>query len=156
MRRKDREMTKEFALQVCDKCNFATVAMVDTSGLPYCVAINVVLQGEEIYFHTAKAGFKIDCLKENPNVCISLVGDNELIPERFTTEYESAVVRGIAKEVSNREEKISALRLLCQKFASSNMAGFDTAISESLNHTAIWKVGISEISGKSNMAKHKK
>ncbi len=150
MRRKDREMSEEFALSVCDRCEFAVVSMIDKNGIPYAVAMNIVRDGKNVYFHSAKIGFKIDCLKNNPNVCISCVGETRLVPERFTTEYESAILRGIATEVTDREEKIFALKILCERFALSNMAGFEEALSESLNHTAIWKVEISEISGKSN------
>lgn len=151
MRRKDREMSEEFALEVCDGCDFAVLSVIDTQGLPYAVALNTVRDGKTLYFHSAKVGKKIDCLKNCGDVCLSFVSEARLVPESFTTEYKSAVAFGQAVEVFDESEKIFALRLLCERFALSHMLGFDKAIKESLSHTAIWKVEISEITGKSNI-----
>lgn len=151
MRRKDRERDASFALKVTDECEYAVLSMVDPDGKPYCVPLSIAREEKYIYFHCAFEGFKIDCLKNNPTVCISCVGNTKLIPEEFTTEYQSAIIRGTASEVTETEEKIRALRLICLRHASSNMAGFDKAIEQSLARTAIWKVEISDITGKAKM-----
>ena len=87
-------------------------------------------------------------MRKHPKVCVACVGDTRLVPEQFTTEYESAVIRGIAYEVSDETEKRKALRLICERYAPSNMGGFEKAVSESLSRTAIWKIEITEITGK--------
>lgn len=149
MRRKDREMDQAFALDVVDRCEYAVMAMASKTGDPYCVPITIARDGKYIYFHCAKAGTKIDMLRENPQVCMTCVGDTQRIPEEFTTRYESAVVRGIAREITDDETKIHALRLICQRHAAAGMDGFDAAIEKSLNRTAIWQVEITDITGKS-------
>ena len=148
MRRKDREMPKEFAYMVSDKCEWAVVSMIDLQGDPYCVPLSIVRDDNFIYFHCAKDGFKIQCLKNNPNVCISCVGETKRIPTEFTTEFESAIIRGKAEEVVSDAEKIHALKLLCIRHTPTNMNEFDKAISESLSRTAVWKINITDISGK--------
>ena len=55
MRRKDREMDREFALAVTDKCEYATLAMAAKDGEPYGVPVTSARDGEKIYFHCAKA-----------------------------------------------------------------------------------------------------
>ena len=42
MRRVDREMDRDFALMVVDKCEYATIAMTDTDGLPYCLPMVMI------------------------------------------------------------------------------------------------------------------
>lgn len=148
MRRKDREMPKEFAIAVADKCEYAFMSIVDKNNMPYCVPISIVRDGEHIYFHSALDGFKIDCLRHNPNVCLACVGDTYRLPNQFTTEYESAIIRGIAIEVIEDSEKISALKLLCERHTPTNMSGFNTAIEKSLFRTAVWRIDIAEITGK--------
>ncbi|HIU24986.1 MAG TPA: pyridoxamine 5'-phosphate oxidase family protein [Candidatus Copromorpha excrementigallinarum] len=148
MRRKDREMNRDFALYVADKCEYATMAMTDEKGLPYCVPVTIVRKGEYIYFHSAKEGRKIDILRENPSVCISCVGDTYRTPDRFTTEFESAIIFGEAYEVTEDGEKTEALRLLCLRHTPSNMDAFDSSIEKSLFRTGVWKVKIREITGK--------
>ena len=54
MRRKDREMSREFALEVSDKCEWAVLSMTDREGMPYAVPITIVRDGDVIYFHTAE------------------------------------------------------------------------------------------------------
>ena len=77
MRRKDRERSREFALEVTDKCEWAVLSMTDLEGKPYAVPLTIVRDGESVYFHTAKAGRKIDILRQSPAVCLVCVGDTE-------------------------------------------------------------------------------
>lgn len=148
MRRKDREMSEEFAAGVADKCEYAVMSTVDKSNMPYCVPISIVRDGEHIYFHSALDGFKIDCLRHNPNVCLACVGDTHRLPDEFTTEYESAIIRGVAVEITEETEKIHALKMLCERHTPANMGNFDAAIEKSLFRTAVWRVDITEITGK--------
>ena len=67
---------------------------------------------------------------------------------KFTLEYESAVINGIAQEVFNEEEKILALRKICEKYTPLNMKEFDNAIERSLSRTAVWEIEIESITGK--------
>ena len=148
MRRKDREMDKEFAYMVTDKCEYAVIGMTDTNNMPYCVPITIVRDDGNIYFHSAKEGSKTDCLNVNNNVCIVCVGDTFRTPDKFTTEYESAVIHGQAYEVTDNTEKIHALRLLCERHTPTNMDNFNAAIERSLDITAVWRIEISDITGK--------
>lgn len=148
MRRVDREMDRDFALMVVDKCEYTTLAMVDTDGTPYCVPITIARDGDTVYFHSAKEGQKIAALKNDPNVCMSCVGDTLRASDKFTTEFESAILKGITSEVIDDEEKIHALRLICQRHTPANMHQFDMAIEKSLSRTGVWKIDIAEITGK--------
>lgn len=148
MRRKDREMDEAFALGIADKCEYAVLSMTDTGGTPYCVPISITRDGRDIFFHCAKEGKKVDAMRGNPEVCIACVGDTRPATDKFTTEFESAVIRGRAEEVLEDAQKIHALRLLCQRHTPANMDHFDAAVRKSLSRTAVWKVTIREISGK--------
>ena len=148
MRRKDREMDAAFACQVLDKCAYMVLAMTDGEGNPYCVPVSGVREGMALYFHCALEGEKADCMRRHPRVCIVGVGDTALAPEEFTTAFESAVARGTAEEVTAEGEKIHALRLLCLRYAASNMAAFDGAVRRSLGRTGVWKITLDSVTGK--------
>ncbi len=148
MRRKDREMNSDFALLVSDKCEYAVLAMTDHDNMPYCLPLTIVREEDTIYFHSAMAGLKTDILKTNPNICMTCVGDTHRLEDKFTTEFESAVIRGKAYEVTDAQEKIHALRLLCLRHTPANMQQFDDSIRKSLDRTAVWKIKISSITGK--------
>lgn len=148
MRRIDREMPIEFGREVIDKCEWAVLAMTGADNTPYAVAISICRKADTIYFHSAKEGKKIDILRQNPRVCLSCVGDTFRTPDKFTTEYESAYVEGIAQEVESEEEKILALKLLCERHTPTNMHEFDMAIAKSLARTAVWKIDITHLTAK--------
>jgi len=148
MRRKDRETTREIALEIADKCQFASLSMTDTTGLPYCVPISTVRDGDVIYFHCASEGKKLDCLRNNSRVCLVFVGDVSLVKDGFTVKYESAIISGPARELKGNEEKRLALRLISERFCPENMQFFEKALERSLAVTSVWQVDIEEISGK--------
>lgn len=147
MRRKDRERDRQFALDVIDRCEYGTVAFV-TDGMPYCIPLSLVRVGDELYFHCALEGTKLDLLRNDPKVCISFVGSNVAAADSFTTYFQSAVVEGTAYEVTEQEKKIMALRALCQKLTAANMDDFDNAIARSMGRTGVWGIHIDRITGK--------
>ena len=66
MRRADRAISREDALAVIDRCAYGTLSLIATDGTPYAVALNVVRDGEKLFFHSAPEGLKVDSLRENP------------------------------------------------------------------------------------------
>jgi nitroimidazol reductase NimA-like FMN-containing flavoprotein (pyridoxamine 5'-phosphate oxidase superfamily) len=151
MRRKDRERDRSFAELVVDKCLYAVLATVDEDGSPYCIPLSIVRDGEWIYFHSAREGHKIDNLKQRRRVCLSCVGDVYEPRDHFTVVYESAIVFGTAEEVQGDDEKIRALRLLCQRHTPANMAAFDAEMAREYKAAGAWKIHIEEISGKQRL-----
>ena len=148
MRRKDREMGVDFAMGVLARCDFATLAMTLPDGNPYCIPISPALMDGIVVFHCAPHGLKVDAMRANPSVCLSAACDVSPVPEEFTTEYASAIVFGTATEVTDDAEKVAALHAICERYAASEMGGFDEAIERSLHRTAIWRIDIDELTGK--------
>ncbi len=150
MIRKDREMPREFAETVIDRCEWAVLAVTGTDGSPYCTPVTIARDGGAVYFHSGKAvGRRTAALRTNSRVCVSCVGStNRGFWGTFTTEYESAVFTGTASEVTDDAEKIHALRLICERHTPAYMKHFDQAIEKSLSITAVWKLTIEEITGK--------
>ena len=149
MRRSDREITdREELLEVMGRCDVCRLALNGPEGWPYNVPVTIVRRGEELFFHCALEGQKVDCLRRDSRVCVTAVGDTHIPPDKFTTEYESAVAFGLAEEVTDPMEKTEALRLLCQRHVPSNMADFETSVARSLDRTGVWRVRITSLTGK--------
>lgn len=148
MRRKDRERGEGFALNVLESCPYAVFATVNEDGSPYCIPVTPVYCAGAVYFHCAPKGHKIRNIHKNPQVCLCCADGVEDIPEHFTTAYQSCVIFGRAELVDNEEEKIMALRKLCEKHAASNIGQFVREIARSLSRTAICKITIERITGK--------
>lgn len=144
MRRKDREMSAEWALEVIDRAPYVTVSMTD-GNLPYAVPLSLVRDGNDtFYFHCAQEGKKLGIIDKNPVVfitavsrCKPVVGPHD---DSFTLEFASASAQGIAELVSDDVEKRHALRLICHRFLPRHMDAFDTAVAHSLDRTAVVRI----------------
>lgn len=170
MRRKDREMGKDFGFDVIDKSRYGVLSMIDADKITYGVPLSIVRYENTLYFHSATEGRKASILKKSPNVSIVFVGDVE-IPENFTkeeldefaqdeskaavfissvftTEYESAIATGKVVLVDDEGERVNAARLLCNKYAPSKMDYFDIAIKAGLSKVDIYKIEIENITAK--------
>ena len=147
MRRKEREMDKDFAFKIIDKSEYGFLATTKDN-IPYCTPLSIVRENNFIYFHCAHEGRKIENMRANPKVCMSFVGDTNIIQEKIITEYESTIISGTATEITERAEKIRALELLCLRQIPDNMHRFEAEIERAFERTAVWKVEIEEIAGK--------
>lgn len=151
IRLKARELDRETSLKIVDNSIWGAVSMCSPDGIPYNVALNLVRDGEKLYFHAAGEGLKVEFLRMNPKVCVLFVPKAVLAPEQYTTLFASAVVRGTAHEVTDISEKEHALRLICGTFASEFPEELERRIAAgSARTTGIWRIGIDSVSGKSS------
>ena len=138
-------MDAAFALEVLDKAPYVTVSFTKPDGTPYGVPLSLARTDENtFYFHCAMEGEKLDCIAANPMVALSAV--TKCAPTvgpkdgSFTLQYKSAMAIGKAEIVTDRDEKIEALRAICLRFLPHHMDAFDDAISRSLERTAVVKI----------------
>jgi nitroimidazol reductase NimA-like FMN-containing flavoprotein (pyridoxamine 5'-phosphate oxidase superfamily) len=145
MRKASREMDAAFALEVLDKAPYVTVSFTRPDGTPYGVPLSLARTDDKtFYFHCALEGEKLDCIEAKPHVALSAV--TRCTPTvgpkdgSFTLQYKSAMAVGKAEIVTDRSEKIEALRAICQRFLPIHMDAFDDAIARSLERTAVVKI----------------
>lgn len=148
MRRKDREMNRDFALMVVDTCEYAVLSLIRPDGSPYAVPVSIARDQDSIYFHGAPAGEKAEAMEANPRVSLACVGATHRMEHEFTTEYESAIVFGTAARVTEEAELLYALRLICERHTPLNMDRFDEEVARSLTRTAVWRIAIDSVTGK--------
>jgi hypothetical protein len=145
MRKASREMDAAFALEVLDKAPYITVSFTRPDGIPYGVPLSLARTDERtFYFHAAMEGDKLDCIAANPTValsavtkCAPTVGPKD---NSFTLQFKSAMAVGKAALVTDKNEKIEALRAICRRFLPHHMDAFDDAIARSIDHTAVVKI----------------
>ena len=149
MRRASREMDAAFALEVLDKAPYVTVSMTRPDGTPYGLPLSLARTDDKtFYFHCALEGEKLDCIAHHPTVfmsavslCAPTVGPKD---GSFTLQYKSATAIGNAELVTDREEKIAAMRAICMRFLPRHMDAFDEAIGRSLERTAVVRITLTE------------
>ena len=149
MRKKSREMSSEWALEVMRKAPYITVSFTRPDGTAYGLPLSLACTDEETwYFHSALEGEKLEAIAAHPEVCLSAV--TRCTPTvgpkdgSFTLQFQSAVAFGKAEIVDTDEEKIEALRLICERFLPQHIHAFDAAIERSLSRTAVVRITLTE------------
>ena len=136
MRRKDRELSRDEALEIIDNCEYGVISCVDNEGEIFSVPISPVRVGESIFVHGASAGSKAKLLQNGRKVefvCVSFnkvphLNDSELEAIKddgkalggkvFTTEYKSAIAKTRAYEVKDEAKRYEILKILSQKYTA--------------------------------------
>lgn len=141
-------MDSAWALEIMHKAPYITVSMMREDGSVYAVPLSLASEdGKVWYFHCAKEGVKLDSIKANPDVCLSAV--TRCAPTvdpkdgSFTLQFRSAIAFGKADIIDEDEEKINAMRIICERFLPHHMDAFDNSIARSLSRTAVVKITLS-------------
>lgn len=155
IRRQDRLLTEELANKLLQSGEYGVLSMVDDNENPYGIPINYVWDGQQsIYLHCAPEGRKLNCLKTNSRVSFCIVGKTNILPEKFSTEYESIVLECTSYIGLSSEERMNALMLLIEKY-SPNLKEKGMKYAEgSFGRTEIIRLDISDWSGKTKKIKN--
>lgn len=148
MRRTDKELSIEAAKRILNAGSYGVLSTVDGDGNPYGVPVNYVFVDNVIYIHSAVVGHKLNNISFNSHVSFCVVQRAEVIPEKFSTEYASAIAFGIASIVEDDEEKVEGLRKLVSKYSADFFGEGIEEIERSLNVTTVIRIDILHLAGK--------
>lgn len=147
MRRKDKLLPQDEAIQIVEKADYGVLATVGEDGYPYGVPINYVFMDGKIYFHCAKGvGHKLENIRASEKVCFTVVGNTQLVPEAFSTNYESVVAFGTAKQAT--ENKFDALVKLIEKYSPEHRENGVKYIERAIDKVSVIEVSIDKLTGK--------
>ncbi len=157
VRRQDRLLNQSEAIELLRTGEYGILSIVervDEEIGGYGIPLNYVWDGNHsIYFHCAPEGYKLDCLKENPNVSFCIIGHTNVISHKFTTAYESIVVRGTASIELAKEERMKALLLILDKYSPGDKEIGVKYAEKSFHRTNVIRFDIIEMSGKTKRIK---
>ena len=150
MRRKDRQITNDSALKILKYGEYGFLSMVDKDNTPYGIPISYVLDDHSIYLHSCVEGQKIDCILNNPKVTFCVVGNTEVLPDKFSTKYESVIVFGKAFIVENIDEIRQYMNILREKYSKDFSVEGRKYIERAINNFKCIKIEIEYITGKAS------
>lgn len=157
VRRRERLLEEKEAISLLRTGEYGILSMIENIDKAiggYGIPLNYVWDGNaSIYFHCAPEGYKLDCLKKNPNVSFSVIGHTKVISHKFTTAYESIVVRGNIVMDLPEEERRKALILVLDKYSPADKEVGLKYIEKSFHRTNIMRLDIIEVSGKTKRIK---
>ena len=149
MHKKEREINYNEAIQILKNGEYGILSTVSQEGYPYGVPVNFVLIDNSIFFHCATEGHKLENILNDNRVSFCVVGGTCVMPDRFSTKYESVIVFGKAKEVFD-DEKNTALIEIIKKYSSDYIEEGKEYIKKASAKTKVIKINIEKISGKAS------
>ena len=128
---------------------------LNDDGEVYVVPVNFgaeIIDGRRVfYFHSARAGRKLDVIRRNPRVGFELDAGFELIegptPCAFSARYRSVVGVAVATELADVAEKRRGLTAILNKTAGVRDWKFDD---DALDAVAVVRLDVERLSCKEN------
>ena len=165
MRRKHSKVTDPIEIQrILSSTNIGRLATKGRDGYPYITPVNFVNLEENIYFHCASKGEKLDNIAEDPRVCFEVdvplayldagIDPNSPICHLHQF-YHCVIIRGTASVVRDSALKVAALNALVKKHESTG--DFASVTEDMPGHKACKVIEIKPISitAKSDLAQNK-
>jgi len=156
MRRKDRAITDDSWIKdFLYRAPFMTIAFVNNEQ-PFVYPISFVYSEPDnaIFFHGTPMGSLRQLVEKNPSVSLTIAEMGRLLPSEtamgFSVEFESVVVFGNCRAISDFEEGSRALHLMIDKYFPHLERGKDYRATTpgEFKATSVYKVAIEEWSGK--------
>ena len=150
VRRQDRLLDEPSSKELLKNAKYGVLSMTSENEGVYAVPISYAWDGaQSIYFHCAPEGRKLRCLAISNRVTFTIVGSQKVIPEMFTTLYESILLEGYASTSLSEDEKMKALELLIDKYSPEFKEKGMQYSEKSFDRTEVIKLRIERWSGKS-------
>jgi hypothetical protein len=147
VRRKDREIGEQDARELLAKGEYGVLSTVGPDGSPYGVPLSYAYREDQVYFHSAPEGRKVDHLIPGAKASFCVVGKTEVLPEKFSTRYESAIASGEVRELEG-EDKTLALGLLIEKYSPEFRSKGADYIANAEGKTRVFALRVRRVTGK--------
>ncbi len=149
MRRGEKEIKeRDLIIEIINNNNLCRLALI-SRGKPYVVPLNYGYNNDFLYLHCASEGKKIDCIKENNNVCFEISDSVEIIHAEkacaFSAGYRSVIGEGQVFFAEDLEEKKIGLSAIMNQVTSNDKWDFPDKAVEKLT---VLKIRVDNITGK--------
>lgn len=149
MRRNRQMLSREESIGILNQGTSGVLAVSGDEGYPYAVPLSYVYRDGRMYFHCARAGHKLDALKNTDKASFCVIAQDDVIPEKYTTCFRSVIVFGRLRILEEDREKRAAAVLLADKYApEADQAGRDREIEEQFDRLCILELSIEHMTGK--------
>lgn len=155
-RRPERQLTAEQTFEVIEAADYGFLSTADDAGIPYGMPITPVFLNGAFYFHSVEQtqGRRNTNLKANPNVSLCFVAKAITMPEWYSVDFASAIVRGKASLVTDPTERAQAMMAIVRRYAPKNSPERNAAqLQERFALASLWRIDVEKITGKARAAK---
>lgn len=147
MRRAKQLMSVQDTEAVLGRCTNGVLACIGDEDYPYAVPVSFVYSNGRIYFHSAKAGHKVDAIRANPRVSFAVVDEDTIVSSEYTTYFRSVIAFGRAR-IAEGEERLEGFQALVEKYSGDQRQEDKEAEIAKCEHSYIIAIDIEHMTGK--------
>lgn len=151
LRRTKQRLDRAETERILERGSYGVLAVSGDEDYPYAVPLNYVYEAGKIYFHCARTGHKLDAIARSDRVSFCVVGEGEVVPQKFATRYRSAIAFGRARVLEDGEAVRRALRLLNRKYAPEYEVQGEEEIARFFDVVRIVEITVEQLSGKRSL-----
>lgn len=152
MRRKNQQLSEQQAIEILKSGTSGVLALLGDGGYPYAVPISYVYSDSKLYFHAAKSGHKIDAIKNCDKASFCVVAEDDVVPEKYTTLFRSAVAFGRIRIIESESEmKIAISNLAIKYHPTGSGQSREHEIKGAWNRLCIFELTIEHLTGKQSI-----
>lgn len=118
MRRFKQALSREECIDILTTEKRGVLSVSGDNGYPYGVPIDFYYNSPsgKIYFHCAKEGHKLDSVRRNDKVSLTVIDGGTPRDGHWSLDFKSVIVFGRIKEVEEHDKTLWAAEMLCRKF----------------------------------------
>ncbi len=151
MRRKKQLLPEAETIAMLESCSSGVLALHGDDGYPYAVPLSFAHEDGKLFFHSAVAGHKLDALKRSDKASFCVIASDDIVPEKFTTHFQSAIAFGRVRVVTDVAEKRHALMLLAEKYSPEHLDVADSEIDGDWKRVSVIELAIEHLTGKASI-----
>ena len=122
MRRSAQALGVDACREVLSRGTSGVLALLGDGGWPYAVPMSYAFDGENLYFHCAREGHKLDAIRREARASFCVVDRDEVVPEEYTTYFRSVIAFGRVRVIEDEAQMRDAIELLARRYFPQDSA----------------------------------
>ena len=149
MRRFRQQLTRQECEGVLAQETSGVLAVTGDGGWPYAVPLSYAYEEGKLLFHCAKAGHKLDALRQEPRASFCVIHQDQVVPQEFTTYYQSVILFGTVRILADQEEIGEKAKALGRKYCPGETSeALEKEISGALGRMYLLEMTVEHMTGK--------
>lgn len=149
MRRKKQLLPDAVSREILERNTSGVLSLMGEEGYPYGVPMSYVLVGNQIFFHCAKEGHKIDAIRREEKASFCVIDQDRVISVKYTTFFRSVIAFGRVHILENEDEKRNAIRILAEKYSGDQgEEGINHEIDKHFSNLCMLQFDMEHLTGK--------
>lgn len=116
MRRNKQLLSEIDTVAVLNRNTNGVLACLGDDDYPYAVPLSYVYFDDKIYFHSAKAGHKLDAILKDPKVSFAVIDEDTIVSQEYTSYFRSVIAFGKTR-IASGDEWLEAFKALVEKYS---------------------------------------